>query len=211
MVKIKHCRLCGGEMAKGSSRCPHCGGSIWSVGMGDGLVACKSCGHNIAKSAQTCPSCGFKPHIAAYIASAILITVFTSIMMVLVLNTPSRVDKVAQSPNPVEPETYITISAQTLWDEYSANQVNADNLYNGKLLAVTGTVVDIGQDLITKAPCISLSTGGTISLYPVQCFFPKNGSQNDIISQLSDGDTVTIFGTCEGVSVVHVQLSNCYF
>lgn len=109
-------------------------------------------------------------------------------------------------------EHVVAVTAKDLWEAYSENKVNADNLYKGKMLAVTGVIVDIGQDALTKAPCISLETGdGPICLYPIQCFFPKNGEQTDAIANLSDGDIITIYGKCDGTPLVYVQLYNCYF
>lgn len=106
---------------------------------------------------------------------------------------------------------FIPVSAEELWTAYSENAVNADRQYKDQLIAVTGTISDIGQDLITKAPCISLESGNDFGLYAVQCFFPKNGEQEDFIASLSDGDSVTIIGECKGIPVANVQLSNCYF
>lgn len=114
---------------------------------------------------------------------------------------------VAPTPTPIAP---ISISAEDLWKAYDDNKVNADSLYKDELLAVSGTIIDIGQDLVTKAPCVSLDTGDSIGLYTVQCFFPKNGEQDDLIAALSDGDYITIYGTCEGTPILKVQLSKCY-
>lgn len=122
---------------------------------------------------------------------------------------PSGVPVVDISPTPT-PIAPISISAEDLWNAYDENKVNADNLYKDELLAVSGTIIDIGQDLVTKAPCISLDTGDSLGLYAVQCFFPKNGEQDDLIAALSDGDYITIYGTCNGTPILQVQLSKCY-
>lgn len=122
---------------------------------------------------------------------------------------PSGVSAVEPTPTPT-PIAPISISAESLWSAYDENKVNADDLYKDELLAVSGTIIDIGQDLITKAPCVSLDTGDSLGLYAVQCFFPKNGDQDDLIAALSDGDYITIYGTCEGTPVLQVQLYKCY-
>lgn len=103
----------------------------------------------------------------------------------------------------------ITISAADLWAAYKENTVNADALYKDKILVVTGTIQNIGQDIVTKAPCISLETNDGYGLYPIQCFFPKNGIQTDLIAQLKDGDYITIVGECDGIPLAQVQLSDC--
>lgn len=103
----------------------------------------------------------------------------------------------------------ITISATDLWAAYKENTVNADTLYKDKILVVTGTIQNIGQDIVTKAPCISLETNDGYGLYPIQCFFPKDGDQTDLIVQLKDGDSIIIAGECDGVPIAHVQLTRC--
>lgn len=103
----------------------------------------------------------------------------------------------------------ITISAADLWAAYKENTVNADALYKDKILVVTGTIQNIGQDIVTKAPCISLETNDGYGLYPLQCFFSKDGDQTDLIAQLKDGDYITIVGECDGVPLTQVQLSDC--
>lgn len=67
----------------------------------------------------------------------------------------------------------ITISATDLWAAYKENTVNADALYKDKILVVTGTIQNIGQDIVTKAPCISIETNDGYGLYPHPMFFPK--------------------------------------
>jgi len=92
---------------------------------------------------------------------------------------------------------------------YKENAVNADALYKDKVLVVTGTIQNIGQDVLTKAPCISLETNDGYGLYPIQCFFPKDGDQTDLIAQLKDGDYITIAGECNGIPLAQVQLTKC--
>lgn len=110
-----------------------------------------------------------------------------------------------ESPQPEE----ITISATSLWAAYKENAVNADALYKDKILVVTGTIQNIGQDVLTKAPCISIETNDGYGLYPIQCFFPKNGDQTDLIAQLKDGDQIVIAGKCDGIPLAQVQLTKC--
>lgn len=106
---------------------------------------------------------------------------------------------------PVE-EPPINISARNLYNAYTQNTVNADALYKNKRVAVTGTITNIGQDMVTKKPCISLDSGSDLNLYPVQCFFQESSSD---LASLRDGDSVTIVGECTGFFVANVQLSDC--
>lgn len=178
--------------------------------MNSKMIKCNVCGADIAKNANKCPNCGAnlvfrKPGV--WIGLILwCVALFFMVKACGALGSPSNSTPSTNSPS----QDPIVVSAMSLWQAYSDNKVNADELYKDKLLAVTGTITDIGQDLVTKAPCISIDTGDSIGLYSIQCFFPKDGAQGDKLAKLSDGDIVTIFGTCNGTPVMQVQLSNCY-
>ena len=113
------------------------------------------------------------------------------------------------SPSPEQTEEQIeviTVSAEQLYADYIENAVNADNLYKDKIISVTGEITDIGQDIITHDPCVSLDSGTSYSLYPIQCFF---SSASDDLAGLRDGDVVTITGECTGYNIAYVQLADC--
>lgn len=183
------------------------------------LIQCKTCGAEIAKTAKACPHCGAKQHQGTYAACAVVIILaFIAIVGVIAVSgsgSGSETQKVngnnqstgnsAVISNDEAAET-INVSAEQLYSSYTENTVNADNLYKGKYLSVTGTITDIGQDLVTKKPCVSLDSGSEYGLYPVQCFFP---SSSDDLANLRDGETVTIVGKCSGYNIAFVQLTGC--
>lgn len=185
------------------------------------LKHCKTCDAVIAKSAKRCPYCGARNQEFHPIRGliAFFVTVFALIIIIAVSGSTSddssdmdsstgQKGTVSIDSKKEEVET-ISISAEDLWNAYQENAVNADTLYKGKMLSVTGTISDITQDALTKNPCLALSTGDSFNLYPIQCFF--DGSEDTVatISELRDGQEVTIVGKCQGVSIVHVQLANC--
>ena len=100
----------------------------------------------------------------------------------------------------------ISVSAEQLYTDYEENVVNADNIYKGNIIIVTGTITDIGQDILSGDPCISLDSGDDFGFYPIQCFFTKN---TDGLENLRDGDSVTIIGECTGYQIANVQLTDC--
>lgn len=180
---------------------------------------CRTCGEYIPKSAKHCPYCG----AWHYSIEARAITLFVVVpLLVLALIWTYKTDDVPQPPassnhstiKDAEPDAVpaeiLEISSIDLWDAYSANKVNADILYKGQLLSITGEITDIGQDLITKYPCISLSSGDPYSLNAIQCFFPGDTDDMDAIAQLEDGQTITITGICKGTPILNVQISDCY-
>lgn len=173
------------------------------------LTVCRTCGEKIAKSARVCPHCGAKQHqgLLAF-GYALLIISLVLLFYGLFVALDNRNAPVAQSGNvsgsPEQPEI-INVSASNLVSAYEANTVQADELYKNKIVAISGTVQDISQDVVSKDPCVLLESGNV--LYPVQCFFSE--SESDSVSQLSDGDEVTIIGKCTGLSLANVQISNC--
>ncbi len=213
-MKTIKCESCGAELDKIAQTCPNCGAPLKA---GRNLVECRACGEYVAKNAKKCPNCGAKHpnkanHTAYTICSVIVVITVILVAIAAFSGGSSSSDGSSQggtsNADKQAPE-YVAIDATALWTAYHENEVNADNLYKGKLLAVTGVVEDIGKDAITDAPCVSLESGSDFEFYPIQCFFPKNGSESDQLAALSDGDTITIYGRCTGKSVFYVQLSNC--
>ena len=189
---------------------------------------CKTCGNQISKDSKTCPKCGAKNantshKILIALGVLLILGVIGSILPEPETKSsdntpPSTSQQGAASPESqqAEPkkndsaEQAIAISAKDLYDAYAVNQVNADSLYLDKQLMVTGTIMDITQDVLTNAPCIKLSVGDTLGIYAVDCFFPKDCEETSIIAGFVDGQVVTIFGECDGVALVDVQLSKCH-
>lgn len=105
----------------------------------------------------------------------------------------------------VEKENVIVVDATKLYSYYDSNEVKADKEYKDKLIEVTGRVTDIGVSLGQTYVC--LSTGDAYSLFSIQCFFDDD-EQIDKVSELNNGDTITLNGTCVGMSM-NVVLNDC--
>lgn len=219
------CKSCGAEIERPAKTCPHCGAPIR---VSRNLVECRACGEYVAKDARKCPHCGVRtPNRQAKTLqsfAAVLLIVFFGLIILIAITAAgsdsndaksaannSNLPQEAISPSPSDDTPpYIEVSASQLWNAYKENEVNADLLYKDKLLAVTGKISNIGKDVVSEAPCVSLDSGDSYGLYPIQCFFPKSGEQTELLASLSNGDTVTIFGTCTGNFLTVVQLSDCY-
>ena len=98
----------------------------------------------------------------------------------------------------------IEMNAVQLYQEYNANQVAADAKYKGKILSVSGTVNDVGIDII-DTPYVMLGTEQLLSA--VQCMFSKQ--DESMLAQLSKGQSLRIQGKCDGLGIISVMLSNC--
>lgn len=86
-----------------------------------------------------------------------------------------------------------TVSANQLYSEYNANEVAADSKYKGKIIIVSGTIQDIGKDIMDNAYIV---IGGKGFLDGVQCTFTK-GEQSSV-ARLSKGQQVTVKGEVAG-------------
>ena len=182
------------------------------------MVKCKFCGNEIARTAKTCPHCGAKKK--KHLLLITLLIVFFVIVMIAVLGSSSETEPMdepvqknseevnVEADSNEEKEEIIEIKAKDLWGAYEENKVSADKAYKNKVLAVTGTISDITQDVLTKNPCVVLETGNIVC--PVQCFFDGSEESADAVSQLADGQEITIVGTCDGTPIMQVQLNDCY-
>ncbi len=103
--------------------------------------------------------------------------------------------------------TAINITAVDLYNAYDANEVSADSAYKDKVVVVTGTVSDIGKNVINQT-YIALQDGSAYGLTGVQCFF--GAEQESAVGSVSKGDSVKLIGKCVGENLVNVQLNNCY-
>lgn len=108
--------------------------------------------------------------------------------------------KPEEKPEPVE--EVIAITAAELYQAYEDNEVAADQKYKGKTLEVSGTINNIGKDIIDRM-YITLDTGDII--LSVQVYFKKE--HEDVIASLSKGQDVTIIGTGDGQSM-NVMIKN---
>jgi type II secretory pathway pseudopilin PulG len=85
------------------------------------------------------------------------------------------------------------LSANQLFREYDQNEVAADAKYKGKVVVVTGTIQNIGKDIMDEAYIV---IGGAGFLDGVQCTFTK-GEQSSV-ARLSKGQQVRVKGEVAG-------------
>jgi len=97
----------------------------------------------------------------------------------------------------------LTVSAVRLFADYDSNEVAADQKYKGKTLLVSGTVNDIGKDIMDTM-YVTLVGDGVIG--QVQCFFAK--SHAGALAGLSKGMNVSVKGRCDG-KMMNVMMKGC--
>ncbi|MDR3133077.1 MAG: OB-fold putative lipoprotein [Prevotellaceae bacterium] len=98
----------------------------------------------------------------------------------------------------------IHISASTLYEDYDANEISADQKYKGKVLVITGRIESIGKD-ITDNIYVALEGDGFINV--VQCMFSDDHVSET--SELRKGQSVKIKGRCSGQTLGSIIVRGC--
>ena len=86
--------------------------------------------------------------------------------------------------------------------EYKANKIAADEKYKGKILVVTGTVINIDEFV---KPYINLASESVYDIIGVQCEFDKDKKSE--LAKYTKGNKLKIKGRCKG-QVINVQLED---
>lgn len=105
------------------------------------------------------------------------------------------------APEPVET---ISVSAADLYNAFSDNEISANDKYKGKVVQVTGTVGSV--DETWGSPWVNLDADEW-GITSVMCMFPKDAKSQ--LASLSSGQSITIQGTCDGMSLGSVSVMDC--
>jgi hypothetical protein len=119
--------------------------------------------------------------------SVLTLGVMFCLWLGLVLGCKSSTQRTRDTTNAV------TISAEDLYKAYDSNEADADKLYQGKILIVSGTVGDTDTPAVGN-PAVTLSAQKSAA---IQCF-GFAADQKDAVSKLKTGQTVTVKGKCMG-------------
>lgn len=92
-------------------------------------------------------------------------------------------------------------------NEYDSNEIAADNKYKKKYVRVSGTVEDLGKDILDDI-YVTLDGGGAddMGLRAVQAYFKK--SDSDAIAQVAKGQSMTVVCRVDGL-MMNVILKDC--
>ena len=101
----------------------------------------------------------------------------------------------------------ITISADDLSKAYQANESDADKLYQGKIVIVTGTVGTVSTPAEGMGrPAIVLVDGNQ---KPIVNCFGFAAAARDAIAKLRPGQKVTVKGNCVGKVTDELSIEDC--
>lgn len=112
----------------------------------------------------------------------------------------------APAPQPQAPQRdWSRVEVAKLLSEYEDNEVRSDERYKGKFIRTTGIVGEVKKDILGDV-YVTIGTGKRFEIPIVQCFVSKG--QNDKVSSLSKGDSVTIVGRVDGL-MMNVLVKDC--
>lgn len=109
------------------------------------------------------------------------------------------------APAKIEEVQAISTTATKLAQAYIDNEVNADVLYKGKTLNVSGSIKDIGKDIL-DTPYVTLESNPSDYFTYVQCMFNKGDEAK--LATLKKGTQITIQGKEDG-KLGNVLIRNC--
>lgn len=99
-----------------------------------------------------------------------------------------------------------TCTADVLASAYEENEVAADRQFKNQAVEVTGTVAQVGKDVL-GSPFVGLKRSGGSAPVVIQAVFQSDDERR--LSAISKGDAVTIRGRCVGKTLGLVILRDC--
>lgn len=201
----KFCPNCGAEMGKPQPQ-------ILSGGSPKQTKLCKHCKTEIDKNAKVCPNCRKKQSKGAL---PIVIGVVVVFFIIGALSSKSGSKDSNATVGDTTKATKATtatattasaidVQADDINTMYKDNQVSCKQQYDGKLLAVSGVVASIGED-ITGNTYITL-TSDEYNLLSIQCYFSDKAEISKIAS-ITKGSTITVVGTGD-IGTIKPMLKN---
>lgn len=126
-------------------------------------------------------------------------------------NKGDKTQPVAQTPanqqeqtKPVE-EAAIKVTASQLYSDYEANEVAADAKYKNKKIEVSGTISNIGKDIL-DTPYVALVVSPNNPVFSVQCMFDKSAQSQ--LATLTKDSKITLVGTVSG-KMANIIVKDC--
>ena len=109
----------------------------------------------------------------------------------------------AMTAEPEPERRRITVGANVLRRAFEKNAIAAGEHYRDAWVTITGTVLDIGRDILGNAYVLL----GTDELAAVQCFFPKEEEAE--LAKLRTGQSVAVIGDVKELVIFHVVVDDC--
>ena len=165
-------------------------------------VECVSCGKKWSDEKQYCVVCGAPTRaekVRGGLGASIIVALMSAALLTYILaNILSNGGGGPKVPTNVPKNYYTDITAEALAAEFEANEVRAESKYRGEKYRVSGTITDIGKEILGK-PYLIIDN-------KVRAVFEKGAEA--AIARYDKGMQVT--GNCEvGGKLVYVILRDC--
>lgn len=180
------------------------------------MVKCKNCGKVYPMNLSNCPDCFTKRKMSGgtvavlaaciIVAGALIGILFSGTMSGSDADEVPEENAVASGESGQAQPTYIEISAHDLFAAFEENEIAAEQQYKGKLVKVTGIVSDINSDGFLSSANVLLDADSPSFIGSVQCNF--NSKNQGSLANIEKGQSVTIIGTCDGLSTFNVILNS---
>lgn len=110
----------------------------------------------------------------------------------------------AQQTKPFE-DAAIKVTAAQLYSDYEANEVAADSKYKNKKVEVSGTISNIGKDIL-DTPYVALVVSPNNPIFSVQCMFDKSAQSQ--LANLTKDSKITLTGIVSG-KMANIIVKDC--
>ena len=90
----------------------------------------------------------------------------------------------------------LNVTLDQYLDDYSANEVAADQKYRGKWIKVDGEVARIAKGAVFEQMYLEIKPTSKAFLKRISCYFPEGASGE--LAKMSVGQKVTLIGKCKG-------------
>lgn len=206
------CRKCGAQISDAAAFCTKCGASqsvavpVGQPKLAKGLKACRECGHEVSTSAKLCPHCGAQnPSIGKNLYA--ILSIASIVFMIVLWHSCESTGPTSTESSVADSQAELRVDANTLVNDYEANEVAADEKYKSKVIEVSGTISSISKD-ITNTIYVTLQVGDPSipSITSPQLFF--SDEQESETAALVRGQPLTAKCRCEG-KFMNVLLKGC--
>jgi hypothetical protein len=126
-------------------------------------------------------------------------------LIVLAIGLLGLVGLLGQTKQTSSTATDIAVTASELCRSYDADHAAANQVYNGKIIGVSGRVHSLGMHF-SNCPYVLLQNEGAGSGSTVRCFFSTDHRSE--LKELAVGQWITIHGHCRGKSF-NVIVADC--
>lgn len=170
----------------------------------DATKKCPKCSESIQADAQKCKHCG--SDLRSWFVRHKVLTGLLALLLILILpglfagDPPTSDSSTTTVPTPVAAEK---ITATQLYSAYDQNAIAADAAYKDKHLEVSGTIGNIGKDILDDM-YVALKTSNIIG--SVQCMLKDSEFSKAV--NLREGQQITIVGRNSG-KLVNIILRDC--